>query len=161
MSQPVYELKSGDADADKKKGRPWYFWVIVGLAVLVAVFLLGLIIALIAALVGDPNDVSNWVAIIRDVFIIVLALEGLLMGVALIVLVIQLSALINLLTNEVQPIVDNAQETVTTVRGTAQFMSQNVVEPVVKISAGLALAGGFVRQLVGIRKSLRNGRSER
>lgn len=156
MSEHVFEVTPREVE-DSKGGRSWYFWALVGLGVLVAVFILGLIAALLAALLGDPDDVANWVGIVRDIFIIVLALEGLLMGIALIVLVIQVAALINLLQNEVQPIVENAQETVTTVRGTAQFMSQNVVEPVVKFSAAAALAGGFVRQLIGIRKDLRSG----
>ncbi len=68
------------------------------------------------ALLADPDDAANWVGMIRDVFIIVLAMEGMLMGIALIVLILQLAALVNVLQNEIKPIVDNANETVTTVR---------------------------------------------
>lgn len=149
-------------EAEQSGGRKWYFWALVGLGALVAVFLIGLIAAVVIALVADPQDAANWVGMIRDVFIIVLALEGMLMGIALIVLVIQLAALINLLQNEVSPIVDNASETVSTVRGTAQFMSQNLVEPVVRVAAVTTTVGAILRELIGIRRATRrrNGKHE-
>lgn len=75
---------------------------------------------------------------IRDVFIIVVALETLVIGVALIVLIIQLASLINLLQNEVRPILQATSETVNTLRGTAEFLGENVVEPVVKLNGYLA-----------------------
>ena len=71
---------------------------------------------------------------IRDVFIIVVALESLVIGVALIVLVVQLASLINLLQNEVRPILHATNETVNTLRGTAEFLGENVVEPVIKLN---------------------------
>ncbi len=146
------------SDSSQENGRKWYFWPVVGLAVIVGIFVIGLLVALLVAIFADPDDAANWVGIIRDIFIIVLAMEGMLMGIALIVLVVQLAALINLLQNEVQPIVDNATETVTTVRGTAEFMSRNLVGPVIKASSVAAGVGGLLREVVGIRRSLRNGR---
>lgn len=75
---------------------------------------------------------------IRDVFIIVVALESLVIGVALIVLIVQLASLINLLQNEVRPILNATSETVHTLRGTVEFLGENVVEPVVKLNGYLA-----------------------
>jgi hypothetical protein len=75
---------------------------------------------------------------IRDVFIIVVALESLVIGVALIVLIVQLASLINLLQNEVRPILNATSETVNTLRGTVEFLGENVVEPVVKLNGYLA-----------------------
>jgi hypothetical protein len=87
---------------------------------------------------------------IRDVFIIVVALESLVIGVALIVLIVQLASLINLLQNEIRPILAATSETVNTLRGTAEFLGENVVEPVVKLNGYLA---GLRRmlELVGIK----------
>lgn len=87
---------------------------------------------------------------IRDIFIIVVALETLVIGVALIVLVIQLASLINLLQNEVRPILQATSETVNTLRGTAEFLGENVVEPVIKLNGYLA---GLKRmlELLGIK----------
>jgi hypothetical protein len=81
---------------------------------------------------GTPTDK------IRDVFIIVVALESLIIGAALVVLVIQLASLINLIQNEVRPILNATSETVNTLRGTVEFLGENVVEPVVKLNGYLA-----------------------
>jgi hypothetical protein len=88
---------------------------------------------------------------IRDVFIIVVALESLVIGVALIILIIQLASLINLLQNEVRPILTATSETVNNLRGTAEFLGENVVEPVIKLNGYLA---GMTRviELMGIKK---------
>ena len=88
---------------------------------------------------------------IRDVFIIVVALESLVIGVAMIVLIMQLASLINLLQNEIRPILNATNETVSTLRGTAEFLGDNVVEPVIKLNGYLA---GLYRmlELMGIRK---------
>src|SRR5258706_1409524 len=88
---------------------------------------------------------------IRDVFIIVVALESLIIGMALIVLVVQLASLINLLQNEVRPILKATNDTVNNLRGTAEFLGANVVEPAVKLHSYLA---GLTRmlELMGIKK---------
>jgi hypothetical protein len=75
---------------------------------------------------------------IRDIFIIVVALESLVIGAALIVLIVQMASLINLLQNEVRPILNATSETVNTLRGTVEFLGENVVEPVVKLNGYLA-----------------------
>jgi len=149
----------GDGNQSPESGgRSWYFWPLVGVVAVVVVFVIGLIGSLLVALLADPDDAAHWVGIVRDIFIIVLAMEGMLMGVALIVLIVQLAALVNVLQNEIQPIVDNANETAATVRGTAQFMSQNVVEPVVKYSALMAGIGGVIREALGLRRTLQKAR---
>jgi len=88
---------------------------------------------------------------IRDIFIIVVALESLVIGVALVVLIVQMASLINLLQNEVRPILKATTETVNNLRGTAEFLGENVVEPVIKLNGYLA---GIYRmlELMGIRK---------
>jgi hypothetical protein len=88
---------------------------------------------------------------IRDVFIIVVALESLVIGVALIVLIVQLASLINLLQNEIRPILNATSDTVNTLRGTAEFLGENVVEPVIKLNGYLA---GLYRmlELMGVKK---------
>ena len=73
--------------------------------------------------------------IARDIAIIVLALESIVIGVLLAVLVIQVIRLVKLLREEVLPILNSTQETVSTVRGTASFVSDHVVQPVVKVSS--------------------------
>jgi len=88
---------------------------------------------------------------IRDVFIIVVALESLVIGVALIVLVVQLASLINLLQNEVRPILKATNETVNNLRGTAEFLGENMVDPVIKLNGYMAGLNRML-ELMGIRR---------
>jgi hypothetical protein len=88
---------------------------------------------------------------IRDVFIIVVALESLVIGVALIVLIVQLASLINLLQNEVRPILTATSETVNNLRGTVEFLGENAVEPVIKLNGYLAGMNRVI-ELMGIKK---------
>jgi len=88
---------------------------------------------------------------IRDVFVIFMALESLVIGVALVVLVVQLATLINLLQNEVRPMLESTNETLNTLRGTTAFLSENLVEPVIKLNEYLA---GLQRvlELMGLKR---------
>lgn len=113
----------------ERKQKQMMAGVIAGVVVLVA--LLGVAIYFLLQ-PATPTDK------IRDVFIIVVALETLVIGVALVVLVVQLASLINLLQNEVRPILNATSETVNTLRGTAEFLGENVVEPVIKLNGYLA-----------------------
>ena len=75
---------------------------------------------------------------LRDIFIIFMALEFLVIGVALIILMVQLAILINLLQNEIKPILYSTNETVNTLRGTATFISNNLSEPIIKLNEYMA-----------------------
>ena len=75
---------------------------------------------------------------LRDLVIIFMALESLVIGVALVILMVQLAVLINLLQNEIKPILNSTNETVNTLRGTATFLSDNLTEPVIKLNEYLA-----------------------
>ena len=120
--------------------------IIIIAVIIAAVILAGFIWAIIALMQpATPTDR------IRDVFIIVVALESLVIGVALIVLIVQLASLINLLQNEVRPILNATNETVNNLRGTAEFLGESVVEPVIKLNGYLAGINRVI-ELMGIRK---------
>lgn len=131
------------------------------LGVVVGLFLLALLIAVVVGIAtGDSEDVSAIVAIVRDLFIILLAMQGMIITLALVVLVLQLASLINLLQNEVNPIVKNLQDTANTVKGTAEFLSENVTAPVIETSAWVSGIATFTKEIAGISKALRgNGKS--
>jgi hypothetical protein len=116
--------------------------VVIG--VIVLVILLGLAIFFLL----QPTTPTDK---IRDVFIIIVALESLIIGVAVIVLIVQLASLINLLQNEVRPILTATNETVNNLRGTAEFLGENVVEPVIKLNGYLAGMNRVI-ELMGIKK---------
>ena len=74
-------------------------------------------------------------AVVRDLAIILLAVESLVIGVVLIILVWEIRNLAKLLREEIKPILDSADETVRTVRGTTVFVSDTFVNPIVRVSS--------------------------
>ncbi len=100
------------------------------IAGVVIVVLLAVFVTAIVLLVQPSTDTAR----VRDIFIIFMALEMLLIGFSLLVLIVQLAKLINLLQNEVKPILDATNETAKTLRGTAAFLGDNLAEPVIKLN---------------------------
>ena len=108
-------------------------WIMAGIIAGVIVILAAIVTAIYFLLQpGSPTGT------IRDIFIIFMAVESLIIGAALVILIIQVTSLINLLQNEVKPILESTTETVNTLRGTTQFLSENLVEPVIKLNSSLA-----------------------
>jgi hypothetical protein len=130
------------AQATLRKQR----WMLTGIIIAVILVLVGIVAAVIW-LTQNPAGATN----IRDIFIIFMAFESLIIGAALVVLAIQVASLINLLQNEVKPILQSTSETVNTLRGTTEFLSENLVEPVIKLNSYLAGLRKFF-DLFGIKK---------
>jgi hypothetical protein len=120
--------------------------------VVFSIFAVIFIAAVITGIVFLSRSSADTTGRVRDIFIIVLALESLLIGAALIILVIQLAVLTNLIQNEVRPILDSTKETVSTLRGTSKFISKRAVEPIISVSSTLAGFGklfeiiGFIKK---------------
>jgi hypothetical protein len=93
----------------------------------------------------------------RDIAIIVVAFESIVIGALLAVLVIQVIRLVVLLRDEVLPIIRSTQDTVGTVRGTATFVSDHVVQPVVTVASYTAGARKAASTLFGFFRP--NGRA--
>lgn len=102
--------------------------------VVLLVLLIALLVLAISAMVRDPQGTET----IRDIVIIFVAGETMIVGVALILLVVQLARLTALLQNELRPLIDSTTETVNTLRGTSQFLSQRMVTPVIKANSSVA-----------------------
>ena len=111
----------------------------VTLAVVAVLAIVGLFIGLI---VWVAQNWATEVEVIRDIFIIALAIESCLFGIVLIFLLISLIRLINMIEFEIKPILEQTNETVSTLRGTTTFVSQKVVKPVAKATGYLV---GFKR----------------
>ena len=141
VSETSTETPQPQDDQDKRMRR-----ILIGVIVGAVIVLILLGVAIFFLL--QPTTPTDR---IRDVFIIVVALESLVIGVALIVLITQLASLINLLQNEIRPILNATNETVNTLRGTAEFLGDSVVEPVIKLNGYLA---GLYRmlELMGIKR---------
>jgi len=122
---------------------------VVGLSIGALIIVAGLVAGVVLLLRGDDKTVAQ----IRDVFIIFMALESMLIGLVMIILVVQLARLTNLLQNEIKPILDTTNETVSTLRGTTRFLSDNLVEPVIKLNEYLAGFQSFVKLVKPTRKT--------
>jgi hypothetical protein len=133
MTENLPALPSPEESAAQQAKIRKQRWIVAGIIAGV-VLLLALFVWAVIALSRNPAAAAN----VRDIFIIFMALESLLVGAALVVLIIQLASLINLLQNEVKPILKSTNETVNTLRGTSAFLSENLVEPVIKLNSYLA-----------------------
>jgi hypothetical protein len=116
--------------------------LMIGLAV-GALVVVALIVWAVIAMLGNPGTTET----LRDVFIIFMALEGLIIGVALVVMIVQLALLTNLLRHEVKPILDSTNEAARTLRGTAEFVSQNMVDPIIRAQSSFAAVRGVLDAL--------------
>lgn len=103
---------------------------LIGIIIAIVVLLALIIFSLVSLFRADLETTSK----VRDIFIIIMALESLLLGVALIILIVQIAVLINILKNEIKPILDTTNETINHLRGTTTFLSNNLVEPVIKMN---------------------------
>jgi predicted membrane-bound spermidine synthase len=86
-------------------------------------------------------------ATIRDIAIIIIAVQTIVIGVLIGILIWQIWRLIKMIQTEIKPVIEDAQDTVKTVRATALFVSDSVVEPTVKTSGKVAGAVAVWRSL--------------
>jgi hypothetical protein len=152
-SSPEIELSPAELRARR--------WLTIG-GIVAGLFLVGLIVLLVflsidayqATVAGEgPSPGQVVVGLIRDAAIVFVAFETLLIGVLLIVLMLQVQALIVLVRDEIRPMLEGVNETVSTVRGTTQFVSENVVSPVMKWSGYLAGARRVIREIGELAKT--------
>ncbi len=134
VNNNVNETTQPSEFSNNSENKSKLVWIIIAIIVI-----LGLIIfSLVSLFQADLETTSK----VRDIFIIIMALESLLLGVALIILIIQIAVLINVLKNEIKPILDTTNETIHHLRGTTTFLSNNLVEPVIKMNE---YSAGFKR----------------
>jgi hypothetical protein len=101
------------------------------------ILLLLLVVGVIASavlMVRNPDQTET----IRDIVIIFMAVEFLLIGLVLIILIIQLARLTTMLQDEVKPILDSTNETIGNLRGTTAFLSDTMVKPVIKVNSTIS-----------------------
>lgn len=119
-----------DDSASQKKITLWTkIGLIAGGVLILALFIGGLIL-----LLQPGTDTGR----LRDIFIIFLTLEFFVIGLALIILIVQIARLTLLLQNEVKPILESTTDTVQTLRGTTKFMSEHLVQPIIRLNQYLA-----------------------
>jgi len=111
------------------------------------VFVLFFIAILIVSFIAFSRLEVEKAANIRDVFIIVLAIEALLIGLGMFVLIVQTGMMINILQNQVRPILEDTQATMLKVKSTTAFLAKYAVKPIISAnsySAGLKKLFGLI-----------------
>lgn len=129
-SPPTGPSLPPEISAEELQQQRKIVFAVIGVVVVILVIIIGAVIFLIQ----PSTDTER----IRDVFIIMIAAMTLLLGFVLVILIIQLARLINLLQNEIRPILEATNETTRTLRGTAVFMSEHLSEPVIKVNESMA-----------------------
>lgn len=129
-----------------------------------AAILILLILALLAfALTVALTAAETWaplVQIFRDVLIIVVVVEAVLIVTAFAILLLQAAGFIIMLKTEIKPILDNARETTRLTKATAEFVSQNSVDPLIQIKSFISGLLSFLREIIRIRLLLQSDRVE-
>ena len=124
------------------------------IAAVVTIIILLAVIAAVALAVAAPDRVGPTFAVVRDIFIITLALEALIIVAALAVLLVQVSRLVNLLQNEIKPMLEATQQTLNTVRGTTVFLAEHAAEPVIQANSYVAGVRSVIKDLTSVGRDL-------
>ena len=132
---------------EMRKRRLILYGSIAGLVVV----LILLVIATLWAIQPDNQPITRG---LRDVAIIFLAFLSVVIGAMLVALLYQVTMLTLLLRDEIKPLLESVNETMNTVRGTTVFMSENVVEPTIKVASTLSGVWRTLEVLAGIRASV-------
>lgn len=137
----------------KERGAKFYIMLVLGGSV--GLCLLLFLIALgVGMMSGKWENIAHFIAIIRDLFLILLVLQGIIVGVALMILVLQVSALTNILKNELRPIVDSTQQAADTAKGTALFVGKHAVGPLMQTKSAMTGTLVFVREILAIQRAV-------
>ncbi len=135
-----------DTQTDK---RPQARNAVIIAAIAIVLMTVGLVLIAVA-LAANAETAGPGVRVVRDLLIIVMALELVVIGAAITVLLVQVARFINLVNNELQPLVTSASDTINAIRGTAIFISKNLTEPIINIQGtlkGLARAAKDVETI--------------
>ena len=109
----------------------------IGIAVIAVLILLGFAFMIAAGVIDE----------VRDIVIILLAVESLIIGGVTLFLLYQMIMLVTLLHEEVIPLIQSAQETVNSARGTTVYVSRKIVVPSAKAATTVARLQAMARVL--------------
>jgi len=119
-------------------------------AILGVLFILALLGAALVAALTAAETWAPLIQILRDIFLLILILESILVITALAILMLQAAGFFIMLKTEVKPILDNARETTRLSKATAQFINSNAVDPLIQIKSFLSGLLAFLRELIRI-----------
>ena len=109
----------------------------IGIAVIAVLILLGFAVMIAAGVIDE----------VRDIVIILLAVESLVIGGVTLFLLYQIIMLLTLIREELIPLIQSAQDTVNSARGTTVYVSRKIVVPSAKAATTVARLQATARVL--------------
>jgi ABC-type protease/lipase transport system fused ATPase/permease subunit len=100
----------------------------IGIAVIAVLVLLGFAFMIAAGIIGE----------VRDIVIILMAVESLIIGGVTLFLLYQIIMLLTLIREELIPLIQSAQDTVNSARGTTVYVSRKIIVPSAKAASTIA-----------------------
>jgi hypothetical protein len=121
------DVETTVTSTERKSGRTM-MWIGIIAAAIVLAIIVGFVLMISAGVTGT----------VRDVIIIILALESLIVGALMLVLVVQVIALVKMMREEIKPLLQSAQDTLESTRGTTTFVSKKVIAPAIAVASTVA-----------------------
>ena len=109
----------------------------IGIAVIAVLILLGFAFMIAAGIIDE----------VRDIVIILLAVESLIIGGVTLFLLYQMIMLLTLIREELIPLIQSAQDTVNSARGTTVYVSRKIIVPSAKAATTVARLQTMARVL--------------
>jgi ABC-type protease/lipase transport system fused ATPase/permease subunit len=109
----------------------------IGIAVIAVLILLGFAFMIAAGVIDE----------VRDIVIILLAVESLIIGGVTLFLLYQMIMLLTLIREELMPLIQSAQDTVNSARGTTVYVSRKIIVPSAKAATTVARLQTMARVL--------------
>ena len=122
----------------------------------------GLIIEKLPSALTLPNEqrertTALGLSEIRDIAVILLAIVSLIMALSLLLMVLAVTRLAGTIQQEIQPLLRSLIETINTVKGTTQFVSDAVVRPTAKAAGKTIGVVRFARALANAVTRMKKG----
>lgn len=121
------------------------------IVIIVGVLLTLALVALAVWLAVNAQTAAPSVQVVRDILITIMALEMIVVGMAVIVLLVQVARFINLINNEFQPLITSTSDTINAVKGTAVFLGKNLADPVINVQSTLRGVAKVAKDVEAIR----------
>jgi hypothetical protein len=146
LPEPTQEARSAGVSAGLSASRkPAIIAAVVALVILAALIAIGVL------LFNNPPVA----AVLRDIFIILLGIQSVIIGLLMIVAVVaiiyvalKVYDLIQFVENELRPMLERADDAVRTVQSRAVFMSDTVVKPVIEVMSYVSAVKSIIRTFI-------------
>lgn len=130
------EVKTETKKSDNK------IWLIIAAVCVVLAGLIWLFVWLDAETTGR----------IRDTMLVIYVLESIVSLTALVILIVQVTRLVNFLKYELHPILDTTGKTIKKFSGTVSFLCENAVEPTINAASTMSGIKNAANSVLGIFK---------